>query len=1066
MPHQALATSSEKTKEQVASRDSRPDSASSFQRRLHPVAHLQRTLGNRNTTRLVQARRVTPAGRLVGVPRIGGVSDARYEQEADSPADRPDAAAATLFPAASTVIQRRTEKDHEEDAPEPAGTRPRSIQRDEGPSTWDQAVGAASSVVSDVADAVLPAGLLDSARAAVDTVKQKAESVVGLGDAAASTATSESQTIEGDVQSRTDSKIVSNQQQGEEEAATRQAQANDIQGAVESRKTGADVAASSISSVQAIIGTVLNPAAPVLDLPGLLTGPQMPDLTVPIPEDISNLGRDIGDGVKQGLGEGGTPGWDCDAAEIVAIAGNVEKALTKSVVSVGKKVLGEDRYNALVQFGSETIAKIEAAANQAKALVENAKNAAIAWWEENVTPYINEIEQVIQDIGEKYDELKRAVSEEVDAALEWAAGEWERLKTGVVDGVTRGIDAAREFIEDKVNWIRNLVKSVWDLLPEWLQTAITGAAAVLAGPAALALAAAQKAADYIAAHKDEILGWIRERVDSVVKGFSEKYAAVRGVLTEVGSTVKGWMTEAGQGIREGASEVYNAIDEATGGRLTAIRQAIADFGQQVKGEACAVLGETVGPCVDQFVPDPGAGGKGFGELTASGELSVTIEGVPVKVSAGAKVSITREGQKYTVVISGEGSLGVSLKGEGGGGGGGSSGSVSLNVDLPAGGKWKAWEKLTGQSAPAGPSPGTGSSPAGSQPAPNVPSAPGAPASVPARPATGAPSTPQGQGQASGAPQGAPAGPSAEVGAGIKGSVEMTYEFDASKDRTSCDGLGGMTALLASQGLAASLPMPFSNLAGQLGQAAFADRLTSCKFSASQYADVSVDLLKGDVGSLKFKVSGERGVEVETARDLQTGEVTQKATLKNELGGSLAGQLATGPVSGLGGSIGLKGSLSLSLAYSPAQELITALDLEAKMTGSVALTNWSQLRSALPANIASTVDAGLQQTVVAGTSGELTVEASFTIKNLHELASQLDAYCSNPEQVSAGGLWAKVTGFIEDPKNREQKFTIVLTETAGMGGVTVGGEGSSQGTGGSVSLGIRRGVTRKRTLYSS
>jgi len=295
---------------------------------------------------------------------------------------------------------------------------------------------------------------------------------------------------------------------------------------------------------------------------------------------------------------------------------------------------------------------------------------------------------------------------------------------------------------------------------------------------------------------------------------------------------------------------------------------------------------------------------------------------------------------------------------------------------------------------------------------------------------------------------------------------MTYEFDASKDRTSCDGLGGMTALLASQGLAASLPMPFSNLAGQLGQAAFADRLTSCKFSASQYADVSVDLLKGDVGSLKFKVSGERGVEVETARDLQTGEVTQKATLKNELGGSLAGQLATGPVSGLGGSIGLKGSLSLSLAYSPAQELITALDLEAKMTGSVALTNWSQLRSALPANIASTVDAGLQQTVVAGTSGELTVEASFTIKNLHELASQLDAYCSNPEQVSAGGLWAKVTGFIEDPKNREQKFTIVLTETAGMGGVTVGGEGSSQGTGGSVSLGIRRGVTRKRTLYSS
>jgi hypothetical protein len=1170
MSQQRLIESSEKMKQQVAYDEPRPDSAQSFKGRLHPVAQLQRTLGNRNIARLVLAKQLTPGGMLIGVPRIVGVSDARYEQQADLATDQPHAVAAALstrFLAAPTIMHRRTEKDHKEDTTKPAesaeptadslevdferqrptaarhayavrqngdarlqatrsntppllnsqlalqracpvcavnsspcpacasqdsdvatlvhqpgssgkpaisrlsvkGPSPLSIQRDEEPSTWDQAVSAASGVVSDVAGAVLPAGLLDRARAAVDTAKQKAESVVGLADDAASNATTESQAIEGDVQSRTDAEIVSNQRQGEGEAVNSQVQANDIQGAVESRKGAAEVAASSITSVRAMIGTVLNPAAPVLDFSGLLTsGPKTPDLTVPIPEDISNLGRDIGDGVNQGLAEGGTPGWDCDAAEIVAIAGNVQKALTKSVVSVGKKVLGEDRYNALVQFGAETIGKLEAAANRAKALVQNARDSAIAWWEENVTPYVNEVEKVIQDIGQKYEELKRVVSEQVDIALEWAAGEWERLKKGVVDGVSRGIDTAKQFIEEKVNWVRNLVNRFWDLLPGWLQTAITGAAAVLAGPAALALAAAQKTASYIAEHKDEILGWIRARMDSVVKGFSEQYAAVRGVLSDVGSTVKSWMRETGQAIREGASEAYAAIDEATGGRLTAVRQAVAAFGQEVKGEACAVLGETVGPCVDQFVPDPGAGGKGFAELTASGELSVNIEGVPVKVGAGAKVNITREGQKYTVVMSGEGSLGVSLKAEeGGGGGGGSSGNVSLNVDLPAGEKWKAWEKLTGQSAAAPPSKGPRTAPTGSQPASNVPSAPAAPAGVPARPATSAPSsTPQGQGQTPGTAQSAPGGPSAEVGAGIKGSVEMTYEFDASKDRTSCDGLGGMTALLASQGLAASLPMPFGNLAGQLGQAAFADRLTSCKFTASEYADISLDLLKGDVGSLKFKVSGERGVEFETARDLQTGEVTQKATLKTELGGSLAGQLAAGPVSGLGGSIGLKGGLSLTLAYSPAQELITALDLEAKMTASVALTNWSQLRSALPANIAATVDAGLQPTLVAGTSGELSVEASFKIKNLHELASQLDAYCSNPDQVSAGGLWSKVTGFLEDPKNREQGLKIELTETAGLGGVTLGGEASSEGTGGSVSVGIRRGVTRKKTLYSS
>ena len=135
-----------------------------------------------------------------------------------------------------------------------------------------------------------------------------------------------------------------------------------------------------------------------------------------------------------------------------------------------------------------------------------------------------------------------------------------------------------------------------------------------------------------------------------------------------------------------------------------------------------------------------------------------------------------------------------------------------------------------------------------------------------------------------------------------------------------------------------------------------------------------------------------------------------------------------------------------------------------MGASVELTNWSQLRSVLPADIAATVDTGLQSTLRAGTSGVISAEASFKIKNLHKLASELDTYCSNPNQVSAGGLWSTVIGFLEKAENREQKFEVELTETAGLGGVTLGGGGASQGTGGSVSVGIRRGVTRKKKLY--
>ena len=781
------------------------------------------------------------------------------------------------------------------------GAKSLSIQRDEEPSLWDQAASAVGSAASAVADAVMPEGLLDSARGAVDAAQEKAGAVAGLGDEAAANATSESQTVESQVQSSTASEIASNQQQGEEAAVESQTQADNIQGAVQSQMGAAEAVASSVSSVGAMMGPLLNPAAAVLDFSGVMTpGAGGPGMIAPIPADITNLGRDIGEGLQHGLAEGGTPGWDCDAAEIVAMAGNVGTALTKGAVTVGKRVLGEDRYNALVQFGEETIGKLEAAANQAKTLFKNAEDAAVAWWQENVTPYLNQIEAVGQAIGQKLEQLKQFVSERVNTALAWGAEQWERIKTTAVDVVSQGINNAKQFIEEKINWVRNLVSRFWDLLPDWLKTAITGAAAVVAGPAALALAAAQKAAAYIAAHKDEIMGGIRAAADAVVQGFSEQYAVVREALSAAGSTVKGWMNQAGQSIREAANAAYAAIDEATGGRLTAVRQAVADVGAKIKGEACAVLGETAGPCIEQFVPDPGAGGEGFGELTASGELAVVIEGVPVKVGAGAKVKITRSGQEYKVVISGEGSLGVSLKAAQDSGGG-SSANVSLTVDLPTGGKWKAWEKLTGQTPPnAGPQ-------TGSPPTTNTPGAPTPPQGTPANPPTAQPpATQQGKGQTPGTAPGGSSGPSAEVGAGLKGSVEMTYQFDASKDKTTCDGLGGMTALLASQGLAVALPMPFNALAGQLGQAAFADRLVSCKFSAAQYADVSIDLLSGDVGSLQFKLAGERGVELESERDLTTGEVTEKATLKTELGGSLAAQLAAGPISGLGGSAGLKG----------------------------------------------------------------------------------------------------------------------------------------------------------------
>lgn len=84
--NQKLVTDSpEKTQRHVESRETNPDSAQSFQSGVHPVAQLQRTLGNRNVAKLIQAKRLTAGGKIIGLQRklTVGAADDRYEQEAD-----------------------------------------------------------------------------------------------------------------------------------------------------------------------------------------------------------------------------------------------------------------------------------------------------------------------------------------------------------------------------------------------------------------------------------------------------------------------------------------------------------------------------------------------------------------------------------------------------------------------------------------------------------------------------------------------------------------------------------------------------------------------------------------------------------------------------------------------------------------------------------------------------------------------------------------------------------------------------------------------------------------------
>ena len=78
--------SSAKRQRRTARRESRADSARLFHGEVYsPVLQLQRMLGNQRVAQLIQAKRLTPQGKIIGLQpkQTIGATDDQYEQEVD-----------------------------------------------------------------------------------------------------------------------------------------------------------------------------------------------------------------------------------------------------------------------------------------------------------------------------------------------------------------------------------------------------------------------------------------------------------------------------------------------------------------------------------------------------------------------------------------------------------------------------------------------------------------------------------------------------------------------------------------------------------------------------------------------------------------------------------------------------------------------------------------------------------------------------------------------------------------------------------------------------------------------
>ena len=1052
---------------------------------------LQRSAGNAAISAMLAGNRGHPgAGRRAPGPAprtapapapvpAAQVSDARGGPGVAAP--EPDLPAATE----NSVQQAGFDGDHGGAPPADPGT-PNS---DGSPSDASSAVQRRSTdllpvvqrdVVGDIAGAVLPGWVTELVVQVPNTARTLAGTLTGR------TQTTEQQTAaQGDAVGGT-AQVGTDQAAGagtrdmtvENAKAAQTATAGETQAAAHQQAAASSSAALSAAGPRAV--PLLNPVLPMVQ-GGRAEGggTAIGGLPAAIPGGMSEFGSDVSKAVKEGVGADGNEGWDCDQSEVMAIAGGVGRAVTRAAVKAGKAVLGEERYAQLESFVQGKIAGLKRTVAGIKAGATKVVAKITKFWSDKVDPLLKKVTKALDDAKKLFEKVKTSVKKTIDGIIDKASKGWERVEKTFIKPFLTWAQEKKQWIEGAVNSAKSRLGSWWTKLPAPLKRGLEGAALIVIGPIGLAVAAAAKAAQLLVAKKDKIIEWIRKKADAAVSSFGNLYQRARGVLDKVVAKVRVWGRTALDKAKAAGRAIAGAIDANTPAWVKKLQAAAASLKQRISGKVCTTLGDVAGPCVDQFVPDLGANApKGASHdvtVAATGSLAAVVEGVPVKVAGGGSLALSRQGHKYKVVLSGDGSVAVTTPAK--------AAENSASVTLPAslGGGKAAWTAITGQGgAPAGApgqTTGGGGAPGGTT------SAGGAPGGTTGGGTGGPGQTTGGDGTPGGTTGGGTAGPGQTTGgggapggtttgggapggggssqevsaeAGYKAKVEMSYEFDGTKPGadTTCDGVGGMVAMLAAVGASRALPPPFNAM---VGEGNFAQNLTGCTVTLSQFGNAKVDLKKDGVGGLQAAISGEAGVSV--GRERTENGFVDTATIFGSIGGSLGGELLlrAKPELKVGATVGMTGRLQVSLSYNEEQDKISAMSAGGSVTVSLGSISVPRAQDILPEPIASAVAAALAP-YRRFTEGTLEAQASLSFENLHELLGRLDTYVNtNGGGSTSQGIIDIVTQHFATEGNVTTSITVVLKITR----VLAAAELSAGGDGVAVSAGIS--VTENQTV---
>ncbi len=915
-------------------------------------------------------------------------------------------------------------------------------------------------IVSDVAGAVLPDWVKQLVVDVPNQARSLAGTVSGRGQSTEQGALEKGASVAGKAQGGTDQAVDSAGRDvtAGTDQATRTAGTEEAAAGTHQQTAGA--AAGALTSAAAPAATALNPVTPTIDAgkAGAI-GTGIGGLPAGIPGGIKEFGSDVTKAVKDGVGADGKEGWDCDQSEVMAIAGGVGRAVTRAAVKAGKAVLGEARYAQLEAFVQGKIAGLQRTVAGIKKGAQAVVDGIKAFWDKKIEPTMRKLRAAMEQARKLYERAEKFIKGQVDSLLKSASQAWDQVNQTMIQPFLTWVQSKKKWVDDAVQGAIARLGSWWNKLPGAVKSGLLGAAAIVLGPIGLAIAAATRAAQALIAKKDKIIAWARAKADAAVSKFGTMYQKVRAKVEAAIKKVQEWGRAALEKAKAAGRVIAGAIEKNTPPWVTKLKAAAAQLKQRISGAVCTTLGDTAGPCVDQFVPDVGAnapaGASHDVSVAATGSLAAVVEGVPVKVAGGGSLTLSRVGKKYKVGLSGDGSVAVTTPAEGG--------ESGASVTLPAsvGGAKAAWPAITGKAAPAptspaspGPAPtgGTsGPSPTAGGPTPssNPPSSSGP---APAGPAKGAAPAggpaPAGPAAAPGAPGGSATKTETSAEAGVKAKIDMTYEFDGEKpgaDKT-CDGVGGMVAMLGTMGVSHMLPPPFAGMAG--GGGSFEDHLTGCSVTLSEYGNAKVDVKREGVGGIQAAISGEAGVTV--GREKTEAGMVDTATVFGTLGGSLGFELIgrADPPLKIGATGGLSGRLQASLSYNEALDKISAMSVGGSVTASLGSISLPKAQDVLPEPIASAVAAALEP-YRRLTEGTIEAQASLSFENLHELLAKIDTYVNtNGGGSSAQGIIDIVAGHFAAEGNVKTSLTVVLktTKLLAAAEVKVAGDGASGSAG--------------------